>query len=117
MMTSQLAEIFKKAAKFIENPDVIIDVYDMTYAWVSDYHCQISEYSEAEQVGEPIAKISQLEEGDTSKIAPEVTMPNKKFVRQMIITTKSGQQKSAQVEGVVLEIAGQPYLVGKIIQI
>jgi hypothetical protein len=113
MATINIENFLDVANKYIKNPDVIIDVYDMTYIWTSAYHSEITGYTKEEQTNMRIAKNSQLVNGDTSQIAEEVMIPNTPFVRKIIITTKTGEKKVADIEGIVIEINNQPYLIGK----
>ncbi len=117
MPLTDIQELLKEANKHIPDPDVIIDVYDMTYAWVSQKHSTITEYTKEEQINTRISEISQLKHGDTNNTAPEALTPNQKFTQEMILTTKSGKKKEAEVAGIVIEFNNQPYLIGKILKV
>jgi len=113
MALTDIKKLLKEGEKYIKNPDVIIDVFDMTYVWVSKYHCKITEYTEKEQINMQIAVNSQLVNGDTRTMALEVGIPYQPFERMMIITTKTGKKKMSNVQGIVINFNGQPYIIGK----
>lgn len=113
MENTKIHLLLDEASKYIQNPDVIIDVYDMTYVWVSSFHCEVTGYSNEEEVNMRIAGNSQLVNGDTRQMAPETSEPYKPFDRDVIITTKNGERKIAKVHSIVIEYERQPYLVGK----
>jgi hypothetical protein len=114
MSIINIEKLVDLANTYIKNPDVIIDVYDMTYAWVSAYHCDVTGYTKEEQTNMKIAVNSQLVGGDTHHIAQEIMTPNILFKRKMIITTKNGDTKAAEIQGIVIEFERQPYIIGKI---
>jgi hypothetical protein len=118
MSLINIEKILEEANKYIKDPDVIIDVYDMTYVWTSIYHCEVTGYSKAEQTNMRIAVNSQLENGgDTHQMAAETMNPYKPFERKMIITTKTGDTKTAEINGIVIEFDNQPYIIGKMISV
>lgn len=110
-------KLLAEANKYIKNPDVIVDVFDMTYTWVSDYHCEVTGYTKEEQENMRIEVNSQVVGGDTGKTAPEAAVPFKPFERKVVITTKTGEKKVYDTQGIVIEFNNQPFLVGKMIAI
>lgn len=108
MNQEETGQLLLKAQEYIPAPDVIIDVYDMTYVWVSDYHCQVTGYTKEEEHNMSISVNSQLVDGDTSKMAPEAMNPYSHFKRKMILTSKSGKKMSVDVHGVVIVYGKHP---------
>ncbi len=46
--------LLKKARELFDEPDVIIDLFDMTFIWVSQHILDISGYSEDEMLGKQV---------------------------------------------------------------
>jgi hypothetical protein len=106
-----------EANKFIKDPDVIIDVYDMTYVWVSAYHCEVTGYTKEEETDMRIEINSEIINGSAQSMAPESTQPYKPFETKVIITTKTGEKKAAKTQGIVIQFIDQPYLIGKMVSV
>ena len=73
MNQDNLNDLLAKANEKIADPDVIVDVYDMTYVWVSKHQCSITGYSEDEQIGQQLAINTELINDDIHSMASEAS--------------------------------------------
>jgi hypothetical protein len=117
MNQENIKKMLKKANEYIKDLDVVIDPYDMTYVWVSDNQCNISEYSAAEQIDKQIAMNISIEHKDVRNTIIEDITNNTLSEKKLFLKTKTGEEKILMVESMSLLYNNQPYLIGRIKQV
>jgi hypothetical protein len=69
-----LKEVLKEASKYIKDPDLLLDAYDLTICWVSDYVKEKSGFSEkeiSEAIGQRIINYENVSEEQARKDSVE----------------------------------------------
>lgn len=110
-------QLLEYAKQFIENPDLIVDPYDLTYVWVSKKFCNISGYSSSELVGEQLLKFEDYKNVEPWRIESKMVTPNKKIRINSLLLVKNGPNVKINGYGRSFEFDNQPYMAGKILEV
>lgn len=111
----EIYRILKKAKTICNNPDAIIDTYDLTFVWVSEKCCKLTEYLESELNNNQIFIVYPRYK-DTCEI--ELSMQTDPPKERIIpIITKSKQNIKFKLKSWCFKIDDYPYVVGKIIDV
>jgi len=92
--------------------DTLIDLFDMTFVHITKESAQVSGYTPKEMIGRNISKFMAI---------PSNTSPFKETIMKSMVgglvkipvKTKDGKEKVVEMEHVVVEVNGHPYLATK----
>ncbi len=104
------------AKKKIKNPDIIIDPYDLTYVWLSDKFCQLSDYTCAELIGKSSQTIEDFADQELREIETEMAYSQDKVPVESVLTKKDGSKIQIKGYGYSFTYQNDPYMVGKIVK-
>lgn len=112
-----IKKLLEEANKYLKNPDVIIDPYDMTFVWMNE---KILRRAGKNLVGERVASTSEDPYGieDFRVMSAEVmTVDHKVRKKEILIKMGPGKKRKALINYVMIKFDNQPYLVTKVIKI
>jgi len=107
--------LLKMANEEIENPDVLIDPFDLTFIWVCDKTCEKTGYGKNELDGKSMFTICPEYKPKTEMEVNMITDPAKE--RNIPIVTKEGKHIIFHVKSVPIKPQDYPVLAGKIMSI
>lgn len=99
----------------LQNPDAIIDPYDLTFLWVSKKCCELSGYTEKELIGKQIFVTCPKYKDPTEM---EVNMQSDPPKERLIpIIKKDGKKITFKIKSVAVKMGDSPYHVGEILEV
>ena len=113
MPLTDTQELLKVATEVIQDPDVVMDPYDMSFLWMSEKSRRISGDN---LIGQPIAHYARDKEGvhDFGKVDEDSGVVHGVREKQVILKLQSGGEMEATLQYSVFEFDHRPYLVGRL---
>lgn len=105
--------LITEAGNVIEDPDIIIDVYDMTFVWVSDKILKISGMKKEDFINKQVFEYDRRKRLDIKKL--QFTMLSKLSLTHTVpVKTKNERLLKIKLKAYNVSIDGNPYIVEKI---
>jgi predicted methyltransferase len=107
--------ILHKVKQIVKNPDAIIDTYDLSFVFVSEKCCKLTEFSRDELVGNQIFVMCQKYK-EPCEI--EINMQNDPPQERIIpIVTKSKKNIKFKIKSLGIKVENYPYHVEKYLKL
>ncbi len=103
--------LVKEARKHIDDPDAIIDPYDLTFVWVNEKAAKSFGYSASEMTDKQVLDFTLLPRTKVMKIT--LTLLHGLFKQEIPIKTKGGKRVDKRIKYKVIRFEGCPYFVTK----
>jgi len=104
-------EIFDEAEKYMKNPDLVIDLFDLSIVWMNDRTKKLLEYTDKDVQEKTVTDIFGYDKEETRKALSEDI--KKHGFRDMTAKTKSGKKFQMKAEFHNFEFKGGFYRAAK----
>lgn len=111
----EVEELLLKAKELIEEPDFIVDAYDLTLQWTSPKFQKILGYDEAEIKDFQVLNLYADDPEKARQLQGDVLFGPQGAVREIPLKTKTGKRIQLKLKIFHLELEETPYLVAQII--
>ena len=103
-------DLLRLARKKMRDFDTIIDLYDMTFVYMTRESARVSGHTPREMIGKPIADFMTIPRRDQS-FTKTIMKSMEGGVVRIPVRTKDGKEKVVEMKHAVVELEGYPYLV------
>ena len=117
MEEKTLNELLKKPKEFVDQPDAIVDVYDLTFVWASQKLTKAMGYAHSEMQGLQTIDIHSDDKEQARKTEMEISVGPQGQVREMPVKTKQGKPLKVKFKVYRFEFQENPYMVGKLLSV
>ncbi len=114
MVYSASNKLIQFCKKTFKEPDVIMDLYDQTFAWASNKVVEILGFTHKELSNMRVFDLRIMKETTEEELAKR--MQKEEFIDDMLFKTKKGTQVMATVKVKYVEFNKNPYHLVKIIK-
>jgi hypothetical protein len=111
--------LLEAAKQVIPEPDVIIDLYELTFEWVSDKFCEITGMTRNRVINASILGFDKLERGAKRKMISTALTMMSRYKKTNIIPfeREDGKQVKVKTETHYFEYKGGPYVAERILEL
>ena len=108
-------ELIAYCKKQVKNPDVIMDLYDQTFAWASEKVVKILGFSHEELAETRVLDLRIKSKSDEEDLMEH--MAEKEYVEDMLFKTKKNKKVLVKLKVKYIEFEGHPCYVVKILKV
>ncbi len=108
-------ELVKHCQKIIKDPDVIMDLYDQSFAWASDKATQILGFHPDELANTRFLDLRVKDKSDTEDLKEHIA--EKDYIADFPMRTKDGKVININARVIYTEFEKDPYQIVKVLKI
>jgi PAS domain S-box-containing protein len=109
----ELEEVQKQAEEKLPGFDMIIDMFDLTFAYVSERGAKMSGHTSEEMIGKQATMFSSMSEEQETFV--EILRKMKDDTIQVPIKDEDGKERILSFKQCTVDVGGHPFLIAKIL--
>ncbi|MBN2422723.1 PAS domain-containing protein [Candidatus Woesearchaeota archaeon] len=117
MTTVNVDALLKKVREKMQNPDIIVDPYDLTFVWVSEGYCKLTGYSCSDLIDKQLFFTSVQTKDTARKMEMDMLSKRESDIKEIPIKKKTGKVVIAKVKDIIINFENHPYMAGKLIKV
>ena len=115
MEPNETNELLSRAKEVIAEPDVIVDTYDLSFAWINPKLAETLGYDESEMKGKQTMAMHADDPEQARKTETEIFTASEEIIKEMPVKTKDGKELTVKFRIRHFDFNNVPYMVGKLI--